>query len=277
MVHIITQFFKVNYNSLKDLTLSPIDLIKKRQAEITHCFKKNFLHKDVEKIHFLYEKEEDVVFLEKEGININHEKIVLHKLGCRMNYSLIFNYANKYLKNKICVYLHADMCINSGFNLLNSENIKNKVFALTSHNPNTCNKKFICECTRKFNTSKGLYGVTFDGFVFKSPMKEEVVKEADHCVQRLGGETRLICILKEYGYKVICPNRILRCEHHHNIKIFDVFTKKDWITRSGESKPQKYYCDIFKKQKSLNFNWDKRIVGGGIPFFMGSCKFVDNL
>ena len=56
MIHLITQFFKVNYNSIDS------KLIRKRQDEITHCFKVNLLHKDVEKIHFLYEKEDDVEF-----------------------------------------------------------------------------------------------------------------------------------------------------------------------------------------------------------------------
>ena len=117
MVHIITQFYKVKYKNTSD------ELIRKRQDEITKCFKKNLDHKDVNKIHFLYEYQEDVDFLYKEGVNIKNEKIVLYNLGTRIKYSDIFKYANEYLKDEICVYLHADMCIHLGFNLLKKKNI----------------------------------------------------------------------------------------------------------------------------------------------------------
>ena len=49
MVHIITQFYKVKYSD------QPEELIRKRQNEINFCFKQNLQHKDVEKVHFLYE------------------------------------------------------------------------------------------------------------------------------------------------------------------------------------------------------------------------------
>ena len=81
MVHVITQFYKVNY---KDTDKK---LIRKRQDEITRCFKINLNHSHVEKIHFLYEKQEDVDFLKEEGIDKNHEKIVLYNLESRMKYS----------------------------------------------------------------------------------------------------------------------------------------------------------------------------------------------
>ena len=118
MVHVLTQFYKVNYKNMEE------SLIRKRQDEITRCFKINLNHPHVEKIHFLYEKQEDVDFLEEEGIDINNQKIVLYNLGNRMKYSLIFDYTNKFLKDEICVYLHADMAIDCGFNLLNIDNMK---------------------------------------------------------------------------------------------------------------------------------------------------------
>ena len=268
MIHIITQFYKVNYENCKN------DLIRKRQDEITFCFKQNLLNKNVKNIHFLYEKQEDVDFLKEEGIDLNDEKIVLFNLGCRMKYSLVLNYANEYLKNKICVYLHSDMYIYSGFNLLNNNYDNNTVYALTSHNPLKCNRQFICKCTRQFKTSKGWYGVTFDGFVFKTPIKNKVIQDADHIVHVMGAETRLICILKENGYKVICPNNILMCMHCHQTKIFAKQHSK-WINRKGEMKPLAYYSNIHRQQR--NKPWDHKIVGGGIPFFMGSCKFVNKL
>ena len=138
MIHIITQFYKVKYKNTSD------ELIRKRQSEITKCFRKNLFHKDIKKIHFLYEYQEDVDFLVKEGIDIKNEKIVLYNLGTRIKYSDIFRYANEHLKGEVCVYLHADMCIHSGFNTLKKNTYNpNKVYALTSHNPKQCNKKLM--------------------------------------------------------------------------------------------------------------------------------------
>ena len=188
-----------------------------------------------------------------------------------MKYSSIFGYANQFLQNKICVYLHSDMCIESGFDKLNNENTDNKIYALTSHN-SKCNNKFICNCTRQKYTDRGYYGVTFDGFVFRSPLKEEVINDTNHIVHMLGSESRTICILKENGYDVVCPNQVLKCIHHHNVKIF-AHQHSYWINREGEIKPQEYYSSIHRMQRNLP--WDKKIVGGGIPFFMGSCKFVN--
>ena len=99
MINVITQFYKVNYKNCKDK-----NLIRMRQDEITYCFKKNLNNPVVKKIHFLYEKKDDVDFLKKEGVDISDTKIVLFNLGERMKYSLVFDYANKYLKNEICVY-----------------------------------------------------------------------------------------------------------------------------------------------------------------------------
>ena len=268
MVHVITQFYKVNYKNCDP------NLIRKRQDEITKCFKINLAHKDVEKIHFLYEYQHDVDFLEEEGINKNHEKIVLYKLGKRMKYSLIFDYANKFLKDKICVYLHADMCIDFGFDKLNNENLNNKIYALTPHNPITCNKQFMCYCTKQFRTSKGYYGVSFDGFAFKSPINQKVIEDGDHYVGMMGSESRIICILKENNYDVLCADNVLHCNHLHHVKIFSQKRGK-WINREGEHKELNYYSDIHRRQKVLP--WKDRIVGGGIPFFYGACNIVKTL
>ena len=80
--------------------------------------------------------------------------------------------------------------------------------------------------------------------------------------------------LKENNYNVICPNNILVCMHHHKIKIFANAHSK-WIDRNGNFKPLEYYSNIHKKQK--NKPWNEKIVGGGIPFFMGACKIVGYL
>ena len=110
-------------------------------------------------------------------------------------------------------------------------------------------------------------------------IKENVVEKTNHTTNRLGGENRLIYRLKENNYEVICPNSILICQHIHFVKVFDSDpkypTKKVWINIQGESVPINYYSRIHKKQRKMPY--DKKIVGGGIPFYDGSVEFVNKL
>ena len=183
-------------------------------------------------------------------------------------------YDNHYKANNIWIYLHSDMKIENCFEKLKNGIDDNKVYALTSHNPNRCNRQIICRCTRQFKTPKGWYCVTFDGFVFKAPIKENVIKSSNHIVHIMGAENRMIDIFKENNYEVVSPNNILMAFHHHNIKIF---AKKHsyWINKKGELKSLDFYSKIHSQQRNLPY--EKKIVGGGIPFYNGSAKIVDKL
>ena len=67
------------------------------------------------------------------------------------------------------------------------------MYALTSHNPINCNRQFICRTLDNFD-NKGYYGVTFDGFVFKSPIKDRIIQEGNHYVGMLGAQNRIVSI-----------------------------------------------------------------------------------
>ena len=45
-----------------------------------------------------------------------------------------------------------------------------------------CKNKMNCGCTRSFKIDGNYYGCTFDGIMFQSPMKAEVVDKVDHIV-----------------------------------------------------------------------------------------------
>lgn len=270
MVHLITQFYQVKYEN------QPIDLIKARQFEITTCLKNNLKNIEVKKIHFLYESYDDVEFMESEGISKDHPKIILHNLGHRLKYSDVFKYANTFLDGKTCVYAHSDMILHEGFNLLNDKPMKpNKVYCLTAHNNKTCNRKFKCNCVRQFVTPKGVYTPTVDGIVFVGgSINEKAINDCNHIMHRMGSENRMIAILKREGKEVVCPNNVLYALHLHYVKIF-AKQHNTWIEMSGECKPLKYYQEIHCQQSGEPY--DKKIVGGGIPFYDGAAKLVGEL
>lgn len=269
MINLIVQFYKVKYENTDK------KLINERQNEINYCFVNNLNNQIIDKIHFLYELEEDVEYMESLGISRNHKKIVLVNLNRRVNYQDIFSYANKNNnENDIWIYVHGDMCLESGFEKLKLIDFnKNNIYALTAHKYN-CNKTLNCNCTRQYHTEKGLMSSSFDGFVFKTPIKEEVVKQCNHIVHRLGAENRTIAILKNNGYNVVCPNNTLMCHHVHYVKIF-AKQHASWVEMDGTCKPEEYYNKIHREQRSKPFK--DRIITKGIPIYLGCAKFVENL
>lgn len=267
MVHLITQFYKVNYDN------QPEDLIRERQNEITQCLKSNLEYQYIEKIHFLYEHESDVEFMVQEGISRNHPKLVISQLGHRLTYSDVFQYANQNLPDEVCVYAHSDMMLTEGFEKLTIQNMNpNKIYCLTAHDYKKCPKRFKCDCVRQFVTPKGIYTPTVDGIVFKGGhIKNEVVEKCNHIMHRMGSENRMIAICKYAGYDVVCPNSLLYAKHIHYVKIF-AQQHNTWIELSGECKPLEYYQQIHRQQSSLPY--DQKIVGGGIPFYDGAAHLV---
>lgn len=268
MVHLITQFYKVNYNN------QPEDLIRKRQNEITQCLKSNLEYQFIEKIHFLYEHESDVEFMVQEGIFKENPKLIISELGHRLTYSDVFQYANQNLSGEVCVYAHSDMMLTEGFEKLTNQNMNpNKIYCLTAHDHKRCSKRFKCDCVRQFVTPKGIYTPTVDGIVFKGGhIKNEVIEKCNHIMHRMGSENRMIAICKYAGYDVICPNILLYAKHIHYVKIF-AQQHNTWIELSGECKPLEYYQKIHRQQASLAY--DKKIVGGGIPFYDGTAQLVN--
>ena len=57
---------------------------------------------------------------------------------------------------------------------------KNNIYALTAHKYD-CNKSLNCNCTRQYHTEKGLMSSSFDGFVFKTPIKALTLSYSFQC------------------------------------------------------------------------------------------------
>ena len=83
----------------------------------------------------------------KLNISRNDNKIILFNLGKRINYQDIFKYSRNYNKNNIWVYLHADMKVEKGFELIDKNLAENNIFCLTAHKKE-CNDKLKCNCIK---------------------------------------------------------------------------------------------------------------------------------
>ena len=274
-MYLIIQYYQVKYEN------QPQDLIDKRQAEITKCLKQNLNCEAIKEIHILFESEKDQEFMHSQGINSeypNFSKIISYQLGTRLTYQTILNYASIHLQNKWCIYMHADLYLNKvdskTIEELYTKSDKN-VYALTAHHPTNCAKQGIkCGCTRQWFTKQGLRTPTIDGFIFKSPVNNELIDNVDHIIHRMGSENRMIAFFKKYGYSVTCPHMIFYTTHQHLIKIFAP-QHSTWVEMSGECKPLSYYQKIHSQEASLPY--EKKIVGGGIPFYDGTVEIVNKL
>ena len=274
-MYLIVQYYQVKYEN------QPQELINKRQTEITKCLKENLNNDVIKEIHILFESEEDEKFMHSEGINNeypNFNKIISYQLGTRLNYNNILEYASTYLKDKWCIYMHADLYLNtveqSMIEELHSKPETN-VYALTAHHPINCNRRSIkCGCTRQWFTKQGLRTPTIDGFIFKSPLNKELINSVDHIIHRMGSENRMIAYFKKYGYNITAPHMIFYTTHQHLIKIFAP-QHSTWVEMSGDCKPLEYYQKIHAQQAGLPY--EKKIVGGGIPFYDGTVEIVNKL
>ena len=153
MVHIITQYYKVGYGDNEN-----------RQKELDKCIINNINNISVDKIHILYNNDEDKKMLDN---LIKNPKIIYKQIYNIIRYSDVFEYYNSFLFNKTCVYLHADMYIGNGFE--DESNFKqNVIYFLIPHKVG-CDFNINCKCSRKTKTDKGLFSSgAFDGFVFKN-------------------------------------------------------------------------------------------------------------
>lgn len=263
MIQILCQYFKIN----KDKNDENYELLTKRQNEYTYCLKKNLEYKYVDKIHLLLENENDLQELINNNIDINNNKLNIVRFCKRMYYKDAFEYANKFLQNKIVVLLHSDIYLESGFEKI--KYMKNRMIPLAR--TSNVDGKNTGRGIRIINLKdKGDFCVSFDGFCFLPPIKSDIVLNSNHPQNVWGGENKIIYLFKKNKYHVYTPNS-LKMVHWH-ITDFRPWTNKKnyWITidnRYVEHESEEYW----------KWRKDDNICGGGIPLELGSSKLVNHL
>jgi hypothetical protein len=262
MVYLISQYYKIKYEATG---------VNDRQREIDTCFLNNLENENIEEIHWLVESQEDIDYYRSIYLNLNYKKLKIFMINKRITYKDIFQHANQNLEGKNCIYLHADMELDRNFPIIQENSLLNNVYMFTPCNRKKCKNKINCGCTRSFKVNGNIYGCTFDGIMFQSPIKKEVVNNVDHIVHLMGAENRLIYFLNNADYIVSCANLNYRAFHRHEIKVFHNLHSK-WIDLQGNLKPLDYFQKIHLQQK--NKPYKEQIVGGGVPFMKGVVKFV---
>lgn len=262
MVYLISQYYKIKYQAKG---------VKDRQDEIDKTFLRNLENNSIYEIHWLVESQEDIDYYKSKCFNLENPKLKIFLINKRITYKDVFMHANSKLNGKNCIYLHADMELDKKFPLVQENSLLQHVFMFTPHNKKKCKDHMNCGCSRTFKIDKKYYGCTFDGIMFQSPIKSDIVNNVDHIVHLMGAENRLIYYLDQAGYIVRCANFGYKAYHNHEIKVFHNLHSK-WIDLKGELKPLEFYQKIHQEQK--NKPNEEKIVGGGVPFMKGIVRFI---
>lgn len=264
MINLILQYFKVKRSkSDKDY-----ELLCKRQEEYTYCLKKNLEYKFIEKIHLLIENNEDIDELKK-NINIANEKLVIFRLNKRMYYKDAFEYANKFLNEKIVIVLHTDIYLLSGFDKIKLKHLNNKLYALAR--TNNIDGKNTGRGIRVITIDNNKYCSTFDGWCFKTPLPIGLTNSVNQQQNVWGSENRLIYFFKKFNYDVTTPE-CLKMVHWH---MTDIRPSQNWnwIKIDGTLISNEDHQKWRKNNKLTR----KKLVGANIPIKDGTSLMTNDL
>ena len=263
-INVIIQFYSIKNNKSDEL-------LNKRQNELLFCLKKNIEYCYIDTFHILLENYKlDLQEIIDYGIDITNPKLVIVNYNKRMIYSNAFEYANEYLNNKICVLLHTDIFLLSGFDKIKESELNNTLYALARTSEykgeDTDNGTGI-----KIKQVDDLeYCTTIDGWCFKTPILEKIIKKSTHQQNVWGAENRLIWIFKQNDYKVYTP-RCLKMIHWHKTDTRPWANENNnWIKMDGSLISH----DIHQENRRKNKIYKRLICGADIPIIMGSSQVI---
>ncbi|MFH1358883.1 MAG: putative nucleotide-diphospho-sugar transferase [archaeon] len=200
-------------------------LDKERQKEYDACLKKNIENNHIKKIYLFLEEDINNDLTRNNKI----EKVIIKK---RMTFSDVFTFANKNLEGEIVAFANADIFFDDSLiNLKKFDFDKNNFFmALTRYNLFDDGKMQLMIGSPKYGTYNDLCfqkrfdsdggpmeWTSQDAWVFKSPVKEELINISNFELGRLHCDGVIIWNAKYVGYNIINPCLDLRAIHVHNL------------------------------------------------------------
>lgn len=225
MINLIQQYFRIK----RDISDKDFEIKSKRQREYTLCLKRNLASSFVETIHILYEKNEDIQELKDQGIDLTNKKLILFNLGKYITYYDSFKYASDNLSNKICLVLHTDIELVSGFDIITPDYMRNKLCPIVR--TGVYDNKRHGAGAKIHTVNNEQYSATMDGFIFISPVSNQIYDKLKYKPNIWGGENVVTYWFRQAGYTIETPKSII-CLHRHKHNIHTNFNNV-WITING--------------------------------------------
>lgn len=205
-LNLIVQYFKVHNED--------------RQKEIDLCLKNNCENPYIKKIFLLTEEKIEADIL-------NHKKINQVVIGRRLKYSDAFKFANENCSEEIFILSNADIYFDESLKKIGQYEFDKLFLALSRHNHFKDGKdqliignfQYNTDNVQRFYEPRGgrIEWGSQDAWVFKTPVSEDLVKEADFELGRINCDGHLLWLLKAVGYKVLNPCFSIIIRHLHDV------------------------------------------------------------
>ena len=200
MINIITSFFVCKIKNAN---------IEERNNELTNALLKNVESPFIEKVHLFVDDEESYDKLKELFISyLENEKIVIIEKGKKPLYSDLFEYANKSLKNKICMVTNSDIYLHSIDEKIITNLPSKSIYALTRHEYDMS-----CPLINRYQGSH-------DSFIFKSPLlSNDFIDKITFTQHNWGSEAKLLQELYKNNIQIFNPCKQIVIVHLHKSEI----------------------------------------------------------
>lgn len=191
-IHVFTQFYR------------PKD--EQRWSEVRECLAKNSINPQIDVLHVLYEKEEDV-----QHIQVG-PKVVLSPLAERLSYGTWLRLSQQLLEpGDVSLLINSDIYLDETLKVLRDDHeqlVAHNVFiALTRYNP----AGPVLRLNKDPHWTQDVWGVT----VPAKPFPTALLQETAFNLGQPGCDNKIAYVMHSYGFRVANPCRTVRSVHLH--------------------------------------------------------------
>lgn len=186
---------------------------EERKKELQEALYKNLTCYNFKQIHLFVDSFEDLEFINYNYSEyLKNEKIKVIAIGKQPIYSDFFEYANK-LEGELCMIMNSDIWLHSISDMRLLDNLENTVYGLTRHE-----SSMVPELIERYTKNPGFIG-SQDAFIFKSPVKPELIKKTKFPQNVWGSDNVLLREFSDLGYTLLNPASQIIIVHEHKSNV----------------------------------------------------------
>ena len=183
-----------------------------RVDEYIFCLKKNVTHKSIEKIHILYDTNNNdnqnklLKFLK------DNPAITISYIKGRPTFDYMFTLTNQLYNNKNIIISNADIYFDETLSLLDQYDLENKMLSLTRWDVDQTGK-----IKPAFNLSNNSFMYGADTWIYRTPLRP--IPHSKIELGTWGCDGGIIYQIAKSGLKIVNPACDIRCCHLHTTGI----------------------------------------------------------
>ena len=180
-----------------------------RDVEIKEALRKNISCFNIKKLHLFLDTKDDLIYLHNTyRKELENGRIQIVSIGKQPLYSDLVTYANR-LEGEICMIMNSDIWLHSISDMRLFDNFENKIYGITRHE-SSMEPKLLNTYARNPN-----FIGSQDAFIFRSPLKPEIIKKIEFPQNIWGSDNVLLRELANQGYVLLNPAMQIIIVHEH--------------------------------------------------------------